>query len=211
MATRQSSAILINRLAKLVPNIIGGSVDFAPSNKTCMKDRAGATLHFGVREHAMAAIANEIYLHGGLKVFLSTFFVFIDYMKGVMRLSAIIKLPIPYAITHDSIGVGEDGATHKPIEQLAALRAVPNMTVFRPIDSKEAHSLKYIETVLPNKVRTRVTVEAATFFGLHKYVGLDEATISINNFGASGKAEVLFEEFGFTVKNVFDTVLALEK
>ena len=145
MATRQSSGILINRLAKLVPNIIGGSADLAPSNKTYMKDRgdfsaedrSGANMHFGVREHAMAAIANGIYLHGGLKVFVSTFFVFSDYMKGAMRLSSIMKLPISYVLTHDSIGVGEDGPTHEPIEQLAALRSIPNMTVFRPADSKE--------------------------------------------------------------------------
>lgn len=146
LATRDSSGILINRLAKLVPNIIGGSADLAPSNKTYMagrgdfsaEDRTGANLHFGVREHAMAAIGNGIYLHGGLKVFVSTFFVFSDYMKGAMRLSAIMKLPIPYVLTHDSIGVGEDGPTHEPIEQLAALRTIPNMTVFRPADSKEA-------------------------------------------------------------------------
>jgi transketolase len=309
MATRESSGILINRLAKLVPNLIGGSADLAPSNKTNMKergdfsaeDRSGANLHFGVREHAMAAIANGIYLHGGLKVFVSTFFVFSDYMKGAMRLSSLMKLPIPYVLTHDSIGVGEDGPTHEPIEQLAALRAIPNMTVFRPADSKEAaagwyyviakaegpvslvltrqtlplydnsgkealkggyilkaseketpdviliasgsevelifkaadelkkkgidarvvsmpsfelfeaQSPEYKEAVLPNKVRARVAVEAATSFGWHKYVGLDGTVISIDHFGASGKAEVLFQEFGFTVENVVKTVLNLKK
>ncbi|MBX4260998.1 transketolase [Clostridium estertheticum] len=308
MATRQASGVLINRLAKLVPNIIGGSADLAPSNKTYMKDRgdfsaedrSGANMHFGVREHAMAAIANGIYLHGGLKVFVSTFFVFSDYMKGAMRLSAIMKLPITYVLTHDSIGVGEDGPTHEPIEQLAALRAMPNMVVFRPADSKETaagwylaiaksegpvslvltrqtlplyngsskealnggyilkdsvketpdviliasgsevelifkasdelkkkgidarvvsmpsfelfdrQSKEYKEKILPSNVRARVAVEAASSFGWHKYVGLDGAVISIDHFGASGKAEVLFEEFGFTVNNVVDTVLRLK-
>ncbi|WP_195988583.1 transketolase [Clostridium sp. D53t1_180928_C8] len=151
MATRESSGIMINRLAELIPNFIGGSADLAPSNKTYMagkgdfsaEDRSGRNLHFGVREHAMAAIANGMYAHGGLKVFCSTFFVFSDYMKGAMRLSSLMNLPVSYVLTHDSIGVGEDGPTHQPIEQLAALRSMPNMTVFRPADSKETAAAWY--------------------------------------------------------------------
>ena len=151
MATRESSGIMINRLAELIPNFIGGSADLAPSNKTYMsgkgdfsaEDRSGRNLHFGVREHAMAAIANGMYAHGGLKVFCATFFVFSDYMKGAMRLSSLMNLPIAYVLTHDSIGVGEDGPTHQPIEQLAALRSMPNMTVFRPADSKETAAAWY--------------------------------------------------------------------
>ena len=145
MATRATSGEMINRLAKLLPNLVGGSADLAPSNKTNIKDggdysaenRAGRNLHFGVREHAMAAICNAIALHGGLRVFCGTFFVFSDYMKHAMRMSAIMKLPVTYVLTHDSIGVGEDGATHEPIEQLAGLRAIPDMQVFRPADGKE--------------------------------------------------------------------------
>ncbi len=144
-ATRNSSGEIINRLAKVMPNLIGGSADLAPSNKTNIKgkgdfsaeDRTGANLHFGVREHAMAAIGNGMFAHGGLKVFVATFFVFTDYMKGAMRLSALMKLPLVYVLTHDSIAVGEDGPTHEPIEHLAALRALPNFNVFRPADSKE--------------------------------------------------------------------------
>jgi transketolase len=144
-ATRNSSGAILNILAKYVPNLIGGSADLAPSNKTNMKgmgdfsreDRNGNNLHFGVREHAMAAIANGIYVHGGLKPFVSTFFVFSDYMKGAMRLSALMGLPVTYVLTHDSIAVGEDGPTHEPIEHLAALRSLPNFNVFRPADSKE--------------------------------------------------------------------------
>lgn len=151
MATRESSGIIINRLANLIPNLIGGSADLAPSNKTYMsgkgdfsaEDRSGRNLHFGVREHAMAAIANGMYAHGGLKVFCATFFVFSDYMKGAMRLSSLMNLPVFYVLTHDSIGVGEDGPTHQPIEQLAALRSMPNMTVFRPADSKETAAAWY--------------------------------------------------------------------
>ena len=145
MATRATSGEMINRLAKLLPNLVGGSADLAPSNKTNIKDggdysaenRAGRNLHFGVREHAMAAICNAIALHGGLRVFCGTFFVFSDYMKHAMRMSAIMKLPVTFVLTHDSIGVGEDGATHEPIEQLAGLRAIPDMQVFRPADGKE--------------------------------------------------------------------------
>lgn len=145
IATRATSGQMINRLAKLLPNLVGGSADLAPSNLTYIKEggdysaenRAGRNLHFGVREHAMAAICNAIALHGGLRVFCGTFFVFSDYMKHSMRMSAIMKLPVTYVLTHDSIGVGEDGATHEPIEHLAGLRATPDLLVLRPADGKE--------------------------------------------------------------------------
>ena len=307
MATRESSGIMINRLANLIPNLIGGSADLAPSNKTYMtgkgdfsaEDRSGRNLHFGVREHAMAAIANGMYAHGGLKVFCATFFVFSDYMKGAMRLSSLMNLPVSYVLTHDSIGVGEDGPTHQPIEQLAALRSMPNMTVFRPADSKEtsaawyyavtngstptslvltrqklplydgcakralkggyilkdskkeipdvilmasgseveliykaadelaargidarvvsipsfeifnAQGEAYKESVLPNSVRKRVAVEALTSFGWYQYVGLDGRIISLDTFGASGNADALFKQFGFTVENVVNETMKL--
>lgn len=145
IATRMASYITINKLAKLIPNIIGGSADLSPSNKTYMEgegdfskeNHSGKNFHFGVREHAMAAIANGISIHGGLKIFVSTFFVFSDYMKGAMRMSAIMGLPVIYVLTHDSIGVGEDGPTHEPVEQLASLRSIPNLMVIRPADAKE--------------------------------------------------------------------------
>lgn len=307
MATRESSGIVINRLASLIPNFIGGSADLAPSNKTYMagkgdfsaEDRSGQNLHFGVREHAMAAIVNGMYAHGGLKVFCATFFVFSDYMKGAMRLSSLMNLPVAYVLTHDSIGVGEDGPTHQPIEQLAALRSMPNMAVYRPADSKEtaaawyyavtngttptslvltrqklplydgcakralkggyilkdskketpdvllmasgsevelifkaaeeleakgidarvisipsfevfeAQDEAYKESVMPRNVRARVAVEALTSFGWHKYVGIDGEMISLDTFGASGNAEVLFKQFGFTVENVVDKAIAV--
>ncbi|KOF56454.1 transketolase [Clostridium sp. DMHC 10] len=300
MATRISSYAVINRLKDIVPNLIGGSADLAPSNKTYMngrgdfskEDRSGSNLHFGVREHAMAAISNGIAVHGGLKPFCSTFFVFSDYMKGAMRISALAGIPVTYVLTHDSIGVGEDGPTHEPIEQLAALRSIPHMIVFRPADSKEtaaawyyavtskknptslvltrqdlplyeetgkaalkgayilkdsekkvpdiilmasgseveliykahevlkkkgidarvvsmpsfelfeAQSEEYKESVLPKAVRKRLAVEAASPMGWYKYIGLDGDIIAMNDFGASGKAEVLFEHYGFTVDNV---------
>lgn len=309
MATRNSSGTIINKLTKIIPNLIGGSADLAPSNKTYMngrgdfsaENRAGSNMHFGVREHAMAAIANGMYAHGGLKVFCATFFVFSDYMKGAMRLSSLMKLPITYVLTHDSIGVGEDGPTHQPIEQLAALRSMPNMTVFRPADSKEtaagwyyaltngstptslvltrqnlpsykesgkealkgAYIIKdskkeipdmllmasgsevelvykaadellakgidtrvisipsfelfdeqdeeYKEKVMPNSVRKRLAVEALSSFGWHKYIGLDGDIISLDTFGASGRADKLFEQYGFTVENVVNKAVELMK
>ena len=144
-ATRNTSFAVLNKLASRVPNLIGGSADLAPSNKSNMKERAyyspedksGSNLHFGIREHAMAAISNGIALHGGLINYCSTFFVFSDYMKNAMRLSALMGANVTYILTHDSIGVGEDGPTHQPIEQLAGLRAIPGMKVFRPADGKE--------------------------------------------------------------------------
>jgi len=145
IATRATSGTMINRLASRLPNLVGGSADLAPSNNTYIKEggdysaenRGGRNLHFGVREHAMAAICNGIALHGGLRVFCGTFFVFSDYMKHAIRMSAIMKLPVTYVLTHDSIGVGEDGATHEPIEHLAGLRAIPDLNVIRPADGKE--------------------------------------------------------------------------
>ena len=144
-ATRNTSEVVLNRIAKVVPNLIGGSADLAPSNKTIMKgrpdysaeDRNGSNMHFGVREHAMSAITNGIQVHGGLRAYCSTFFVFSDYMKNGMRMSAIMDLPVLYVLTHDGIGVGEDGPTHQPIEHLTGLRAIPNLKVFRPADGKE--------------------------------------------------------------------------
>ena len=151
-ATRATSGTMINRLKDLVPNLIGGSADLAPSNKTNMKDAgdfsrdnyAGRNLHFGIRELAMTGIVNGLILHGGLHAYCATFFVFADYMKPMMRLASLMKLPAIYVLTHDSIGVGEDGPTHEPIEQLAMLRAQPNINAFRPADLTETAAGWYL-------------------------------------------------------------------
>ncbi|CUH91587.1 transketolase [Herbinix luporum] len=303
-ATRNLSGQVINRIKDHLPNFIGGSADLAPSTKTLMKDEesfskdnyGGRNLHFGVRELAMAGIGNGMALHGGLRPYVSTFFVFSDYVKPMARLSALMEMPLTYVLTHDSIGVGEDGPTHEPIEQLAMLRAMPNFTVYRPADatetiaawyyaitstktptalvlsrqnlpqlagsSKEAlkgayiisdskkevpdaiiiasgsevqlglgaqeellkegidvrvvsmpsmdvfeqQSEEYKESILPKNVRARVAVEALSYFGWGRYVGLDGTTIAMNSFGASAPANVLFEKFGFTVDNVVKAV-----
>ena len=144
-ATRNSSGEILQMVKDRVPNLFGGSADLAPSTKTEMKgegffskdNRLGKNIHFGVRELAMAGIANGILLHGGYRSYASTFFVFSDYIKPMARLAALMKLPQIYILTHDSIGVGEDGPTHEPIEQLAMLRSTPNFRVFRPADRQE--------------------------------------------------------------------------
>lgn len=307
-ATRSSSGIVLNRLAEKMPELFGGSADLAPSNKSLMngreyyspQNREGSNVHFGIREHAMAAICNGLYLHGGVRPYCATFFVFCDYMKNAMRMSALMKLPVIYILTHDSIGVGEDGPTHEPIEHLAALRSIPNLTVFRPADGRETaaaycsaisadgptaivlsrqnlpqqpgsgkqalkggyvisparretpeailmatgsevslavaaqqmlaeedidvsvvsmpsfevfdrQSEEYKRTVLPDEVRARVAVEAASSFGWAKYVGLDGAYVTLDHFGASAPASVLFKKFGITVENIIDTVKILLK
>ena len=150
MATRQTSSVVLNKIAALIPSLMGGSADLAPSNLSDMKntdaihygdfsaqDKSGRNMHFGIREHAMAAITNGMQLHGGLHCYCSTFFIFSDYCKHAMRLSALMNIPVIYILTHDSIGVGEDGPTHEPVEQLIALRSIPNMKVYRPADGKE--------------------------------------------------------------------------
>ncbi|KMO86708.1 transketolase [Megasphaera cerevisiae DSM 20462] len=151
-ATRNLSGIMINRLKNLMPQLMGGSADLAPSNKTqmdgeasfCKDDYSGRNIHFGVRELAMTGVTNGLALHGGIRPYAGTFFVFSDYMKPMIRLAALMKLPVTYVLTHDSIGVGEDGPTHEPIEQLAMLRAVPNLNVFRPADAKETAAGWYL-------------------------------------------------------------------
>jgi transketolase len=146
LATRVSSERILQKLSQLVPQLIGGSADLAPSTNSWMKERGagysktnptGSNLHFGIREHAMTAIANAMYAHGGLRPYVAGFFVFSDYMKPAKRLSALMGLPVVYIMTHDSIGVGEDGPTHQPVEQLAALRSIPNFCTIRPCDTKE--------------------------------------------------------------------------
>lgn len=144
-AVRNESGAILNKLSVVVPNLVGGSADLSPSTKTYLKglgdygafNHAGRNLHFGIREHAMAAICNGIKLHGGMEVFCSTFFVFSDYMRNAIRMSALMNINVIYILTHDSIGVGEDGPTHQPVEHLASLRAMPNINVFRPADAGE--------------------------------------------------------------------------
>ena len=145
IATRSASGEVLNALAQHIPNLIGGDADLSSSTKTRIKNSgdfdgqtgAGRNIRFGVREHAMGAIANGIAYHGGLRTYTATFFCFADYMRPAMRIAALSHLPVTFVFTHDSIGVGEDGPTHQPVEHLASLRAMPNMDVVRPGDASE--------------------------------------------------------------------------
>ena len=309
LATRKHSQLCLAALGPHLPELIGGSADLTHSNYTDIKGEEGSFqpetpakryLHFGVREHAMAAILNGIAYHGGgLIPYGGTFLVFADYMRGSMRLSAVSGLGVIYVLTHDSVGVGEDGPTHQPVETIASLRAMPNLLVIRPGDGNEtsgayklavsnrnrptvlalsrqgmpnqAHSAAakvaqgayvledcegtpeliligtgselglcvqaaqqlthagrrvrvvsmpcvelfeeqsdaYKESVLPNAVRKRLVVEAATDFGWHRYIGLEGASLTMNRFGASAPGSTCMEKFGFTVDNVVNKAQAL--
>jgi transketolase len=304
--TRKASAAALKALAAALPNLVGGSADLAGSTGTAhglggdfAPGAAGQVVHWGIREHAMAACLNGMAAHGGVRVFGSTFLVFSDYMKPSIRLAALMGLPVVYVGTHDSIGVGEDGPTHQPIEHLAMLRAIPNLMVFRPGDANEtveawraavtrrdgptllaltrqkvpvldraalgsAEGVRrggyvlhdpaakttaivmasgselsvaleaarllavdgigvrvvslpcwelfaeqpqaYRDAVLPPSIRARVSVEAATSFGWHRWLGEAGEAISLDRFGASAPGERLFQEFGFSATHVADTI-----
>ncbi|MGN1386051.1 MAG: transketolase [Bacillus sp. (in: firmicutes)] len=311
LASRASSGETINAIANAVPSFFGGSADLSESTKTMMKgigdftaaSYEGRNIWFGVREFAMGAALNGMALHGGLKVFGGTFFVFSDYLKAAIRMSALMNLPVTYVFTHDSIAVGEDGPTHEPIEQLAALRSIPNLNVIRPADGNEtvaawkealqstatptvlvlsrqnlatiqgtkeyategvqkgAYTVKktenpqvlllatgsevnlaleaaellqadgveanvismpsffnfekqskvYKESILPNTIRERVSIEMGRSFGWHQYVGLDGLVIGVDTFGASAPGNIVLKEYGFTAEAIKEKVSDLLK
>ena len=158
-ATRNSSQDALNSIAAVLPTFFGGSADLSHSNMTFIKGdnlqddthRTERNVQFGVREFAMATVLNGLMLHGGVRVFGGTFFVFSDYLKGALRLSALQNLPVTYVFTHDSIAVGEDGPTHEPIEHLASLRTIPNTYVFRPADATETQAAWYLSQKTNNR------------------------------------------------------------
>lgn len=313
IATRKASGDVIQAISQVLPEFWGGSADLADSNNTTIEgahsflpstsEMVGASpygrvIHFGIREHAMGSILNGITLHGLTRAYGGTFLVFSDYMRPAVRLASLMKLGVTFVWSHDSIGLGEDGPTHQPVEHIAALRAIPGLAVTRPADANEvveiwktilqrnqptaillsrqnlpvfspssevsrgayifrksngsaqailiasgselslavnaAESLEsegiptqvvsapclewfdeqthqYKESVLPPSIKVRVSVEAGIAQGWHKYVGDSGATISLEHFGASASAPKLFQEFGFTVENVVDTVKGLLK
>ena len=324
IATRAAAGQALNALAKRIPNIVGGSADLNPSTSTALKGEgdfqppefggpsaqgavggvwgyAGRNMAFGVREHAMGAAVNGMAAHGGLLPFSATFLVFSDYMKPSVRLGALSKLKVFYVFTHDSVGVGEDGPTHEPIEQLAGLRAIPGLNVMRPADATEAsecwavaaahngptlfaltrqnvphlnranvkngdvskgayilseapggapdviligsgsevalcmkaqeklqgYGVKarvvslpswylfekqddaYRESVLPEKLKKRVTVEAGASFGWARWAGDEGTIIAIDHYGASAPGDQIMKNFGFTAEHVTAAALRL--
>ncbi len=208
-ATRAVSGEVLNIFAEYLPNLFGGSADLAPSNKTELKgkgffgieNRAAANIHFGIREFAMAAVCNGIQLYGGFHAFCATFLVFTDYLKPALRLSALMHQPVVYVMTHDSIGVGEDGPTHQPIEHLAALRATPDVLVFRPADAKET-AMSYIMAFEADKP----SVLALTRQNLPQYAETGEGAYKggyILKDAANGKPDVILMASGSEVEQIY--------
>ena len=179
--TRTSSFVVLNELAKQIPNLISGSADLAPSAKTeivgggdfSRENPNGRNLHFGVREHAMGAIMNGIMLHGGFRVACSTFMVFSDYLRHAIRMSALMKLPVIYIFTHDSIGVGEDGKTHQPVEFNAIYRATPDLLFIRPADRNE----------VKNAYKTALNAKLPVVLGLTRQKCENLANLTLNDTG----------------------------
>lgn len=304
MATRKASWMVLNNISKEIPNLIGGSADLTGSNNTDFKDsgifdssdRKGRYIHYGVREHGMAAALNGMALHGGVIPYGGTFLVFSDYNKPSIRIAALSNIPSIFVFSHDSVGLGEDGPTHQPIEHLAAMRAVPNVHLYRPADANEtaicwkcaierdngpsllaltrqslptldrskyervsgvengAYIIKkesgkvadlvmlstgsevhitlkaaeqlekegistrvvsmpcidlfeeqtkeYIDSVIPPDVKKRVSVEAGSTFGWHRWVGSDGLALGIDTFGISAPYEQVYDHFGLTPEKI---------
>jgi len=310
MATREASGIILNSIASKVPNLLGGSADLAPSTKTLItgssdftaKSYEGRNIRFGIREHAMGAIAHGISLHGGLIPYTATFLMFYDYMRPSVRLAALTKSRVIFIFTHDSIGVGEDGPTHQPIEHINGLRSVPELVTIRPADAKEtveawriamnrssgptallltrqavptldreelshasgvqrgaytlyqssespqilliatgsevhialeaskilkgkcvasrvvsmpswelfeAQTAEYRQSVLPQGVKARISIEAGSTIGWSRYTGSEGVNIGVDRFGASAPGKTLYEQFGITVNRVVETALKM--
>jgi len=312
VATRVTGGKALNALAAGIPSFTGGSADLSPSTRTTIAgggdfgpgNYAGRNLRFGVREHAMAAVCNGMALHGGTIPYASTFLVFYDYMRPAVRLAALMRLRVIFVFTHDSIGVGEDGPTHQPVEHVFGLRSVPGLTVIRPADAAETveawrtamankegptvlvltrqnvpaidrshgspaaelargayvvrdadrtpdaillatgsevsiamesadqlasrgiavrvvsmpswrlfetQTRQYRESVLPPKVRRRVSIEAGITLGWERYVGIDGRAIGIDTFGHSAPGPELYRRFDLTADRVTREVVDLMK
>lgn len=222
LASRASSGEVLNGIAKQVPFFIGGSADLAGSNKTTIKDTgdfgrenyAGRNIWFGVREFAMGAALNGMALHGGLRVFGGTFFVFSDYLRPAIRLAALMGLPVTYVFTHDSIAVGEDGPTHEPVEQLASLRAMPNLSVIRPADGNETAAAWKIAVSSTNKptalVLTRQNLPTIDQAPEKAYEGVEKGGYVVVE-AADAQPEALLLASGSEVGLAIEAQKALEK
>lgn len=222
IASRASSGEAINGIAKNLPSLFGGSADLAGSNKTTIKGSAdflpgsyeGRNIWFGVREFAMGAALNGMALHGGLKVFGGTFFVFSDYLRPAIRMAALMHLPVTYVFTHDSIAVGEDGPTHEPVEQLAAFRAMPNLSVLRPADGNEtaaAWRLAIESTNTPTAlVLTRQDLQTIKGTAQNAYDGVAKGAYVISP-AKKETADVLLIASGSEVNLAIEAQAALEK
>ena len=220
-ATRAISGTVLNAIARQVPNLLGGSADLAPSNKTIISgendfqadDYRGRNLRFGVREHGMGSILNGMALHGGVIPYGGTFLVFCDYMRPAIRMAALMGLRVIYVFTHDSIGVGEDGPTHQPIEHLAALRAIPNLLVIRPCDANEtAEAWKIaMQSTGPSALvltRQGLPILDRTEYGAAS--GLARGAYVLKDAG-SGKPDIILIASGSEVPVVLEACRTIEK
>ena len=229
-ATRKSSEDILNLLTEKVPELIGGSADLAGSNNTKTKSQkiikpgnfSGSYIHYGVREHAMCAIMNGIALHGSLIPYGGTFLIFSDYCKPSIRLSALMKQRVIYVMTHDSIGLGEDGPTHQPIEQLAGLRSIPNLNVFRPADTVEtiecwelAIQQKQTPSILSltrqnlNPVRTEHSKENKCAFGAYEVLRTKES-INLTIIATGSEVELAIQSAQeLSKQNIFCKVISM--
>ena len=214
-ATRSCGGKIINLVAKVSPNLMSGSADLAPSTKTEIKGseyfspehREGCNIQFGIREHAMSAICNGIQIHGGLRAICSTFFSFVDYMKAGVRMSALMSLPVTYVMTHDSIGVGEDGPTHQPMEQLVMMRSLPNVYVFRPCDGRET-AAAYISAFTAKN--PTVIVESRQNLPAYENTGLQALKGAYVLDDCKGQPDVLLIATGSEVELCMDAKKLLE-
>ena len=319
IASRKSGGTILNELSNKLVELVGGSADLAESNGVLLKNASsmqkpnseikqssvgGKYLHFGIREHAMASIMNGMALYGFTRPFGATFLIFSDYQKPAIRLASLMQLPVIYVWTHDSIGLGEDGPTHQPVEQLWALRSIPGFSVVRPADANEVsacwikiledrkpagivltrqniptldrklnnssqgakkggyilqdcsnskpdviliatgseielallaqkelnsqsintrvvsmpcvewfqnESKSYQESVLPKEVKVKIAIEAGSTLGWYQFVGLEGAVIGLDHYGASGKPDLLYKEFGITVQDIVKKAKELKK
>jgi transketolase len=305
MATREALGQVINTISTRLHGLVGGAADLAPSTKTIIKEKGhfgpenyrGHNLHYGVREHAMGAIANGMAIHRGVIPYTATFLIFYDYMRPPVRLAALMEQRVIFIFTHDSVGLGEDGPTHQPVEQIAGMRAVPNLVVIRPADAietaeawqialerrhgptallltrqklpmldrlglaldggvkhggytiwqasptpdviligtgSEVHialeagqllggsgiaarvvslpswelfdiqSVEYRDSILPQQVKARVSVEAAATFGWERYVGIDGIALGLDRFGVSAPYKTIYQKLGLTAARMAD-------
>ena len=215
VASRAASGVVLNAIAALVPELVGGSADLTPSNNTTIKgsdelrtdNLGGRYMHFGIREHGMGSIMNGIALHGGFIPFGGTFLIFSDYMRPPIRLAALMEQHVIYVYTHDSIGLGEDGPTHQPIEQLTALRVIPNMTVLRPADASEtAESWKVALTMKSGPVALVLTRQKLGLIDREQYgaaSGVQKGAYVLAD-AAGGKPDVVLMSSGSEVGLVLE-------
>ncbi len=218
LATRAASGKVLNALAAKMPNLIGGSADLAPSNNTYLEgmgnvrpgDFSGRNFNFGVREHAMGAIVNGIQLYGGFRVFGATFLVFSDYMRPAIRLSSLMKLPVVYVLTHDSIYVGEDGPTHQPIEHTESLRLIPNLRVYRPADAEET-AWAWVEALKRNDGPSCLVLTRQGLPVMEKTAGWDFRKGGYVLSEAKGKLQLVLAATGSEVSLAVEAARLLEE